>query len=181
MEEITIVGLTAIFTLIQYIFKLKIEKNIDIKIANQTAIFKENLSTKNQHYINIKSSEREAYVDYNKRMFVYYISLINFNRTKLFEIKSSDVNDWLNKTQYHEQELLFSQGHLKLFCKDEVLIVNIITLYDKLKTLESQIVTLCNHVLLEKNIHSEGDDINNLNNKIIEHFKRFSKHKSKTR
>lgn len=122
MESATIIGLTGlVFTLIQYIFKLKIEKNIDLKITKQTAIFKENLSTKNQHYINLKSLEREAYIDFNKKLFSYIVSTTKINEKTLMRITNDELIEYRHESRKNETEMVSAYGHLRLFIDDKIL------------------------------------------------------------
>jgi hypothetical protein len=98
----------------------EIVENIKSDLMQQNELLKAQLSFKNQHRLNLKTAEREAIIEYNKRISAWVYSLIRFtlsgyNIDNFKELKQMSVE--FSKRQY---ECDLAEAHLFLFMHDKV-------------------------------------------------------------
>jgi hypothetical protein len=96
----------------------EIVENIKSDLIQQNEFLKAQLSFKNQHALNLKTAEREAIFDYNKKISAWLYSLVRFSFTgynldnyKELKLSTSEFS----KRQY---ECDLSEAHLVLFMHD---------------------------------------------------------------
>jgi hypothetical protein len=97
----------------------EIVENIKSDLLHQNELLKAQLSFKNQHRLNLKTAEREAIFDFNKRISAWLFSLIRFtfsgyniDNYKELKLMSSEFS----KRQY---ECDLAEAHLVLFMHDK--------------------------------------------------------------
>jgi hypothetical protein len=97
----------------------EIVENIKSDLLQQNELLKAHLSFKNQHRLNLKTAEREAIFDFNKRISAWIFSLIRFtfsgyNIDNYKELKLMSAE--FSKRQY---ECDLAEAHLVLFMHDK--------------------------------------------------------------
>lgn len=98
----------------------KTVESIKSELLQQNEFLKAELSLKNQHKLEIKSSEREAIFDYNKKKSVWIYSLIRFSFFK-YELENFREVNTLTYLEYQERQYEYelATAHLSLFIHDK--------------------------------------------------------------
>jgi len=96
----------------------EIVENIKSDLSRQNEFLKAQLSFRNQHKINLKTAERDAFFDFNKTMSAWLFSLLRFtfsryNLDNYKEMKSMSAE--FSKRQY---ECDLAEAHITLFLQD---------------------------------------------------------------
>lgn len=115
----------------------QIVENIKSDLSQQIELLKAQLSLTNQHKLDIKSAEREAIFDFNKRKSVWIYSLIRFSFYKYDLDNFREINR-LTYLEYQQRQYEYdlASAHLILFMHDkefmqlkEKLIVQVLELH----------------------------------------------------
>lgn len=96
----------------------KIVEEIKNNLSRDTEILKAQLSITNQHKINLKSAEREALVDYNKKLSAWHFYMTNID---LYGYSYNNYKDLLlirQELRKREYEFDMSEAHLLVFKHD---------------------------------------------------------------
>lgn len=97
----------------------EIIENIKSDLLQQNEFLKAQLSLTNQHQLDIKSAEREAIFDFNKRKSVWIYSLIRFSFFK-YDLENYREINRLTYLEYQERQYEYdlAAAHLSLFIYD---------------------------------------------------------------
>lgn len=98
----------------------KIVEKIKSNLLQQNEFLKAELSLTNQHKLDIKSAEREAMFEFNKRKSVWIYSLVRFSFFK-YDLENFKEINRLTYLEYQERQYEFelAAAHLTLFMHDD--------------------------------------------------------------
>ena len=97
----------------------EIVESIKTDLNKKTEELKAQLSLKNQHRINIKNAEREAFFDYNRKVSSKLYFLVNYN-FPLYPVNEYEKLDVVfDEMEKRTIDLDLAESHLFLFYRDE--------------------------------------------------------------
>jgi hypothetical protein len=97
----------------------EIVENIKSDLLKQNELLKAQLSFQNQHRLNLKTAEREALFDYNKRISAWIYSLIRFTFTPYNLDNYKDIKLMSAELSKRQYECDLAEAHLFLFMSEK--------------------------------------------------------------
>jgi len=97
----------------------EIVEEIKTDLANKTEELKAQLSFSTQHKLNLKSAEREALFDYNKKVSAWLYSLVRFDMTRYNIDNYKELDKVAIEFSRRQYECDLAQAHLLLFLHDQ--------------------------------------------------------------
>lgn len=96
-----------------------IVENIKSDLLKQNEFLKAQLSFTNQHRLNLKTAEREAIFDFNKRISAWLFSLVRFTFTGFSLDNFKDIKALSLEFSKRQYECDLAEAHLVLFMHDQ--------------------------------------------------------------
>ena len=97
----------------------EIVESIKTDLLKRTEELKAQLSLSNQHRLNIKSAEREAIFDYNKKLAAWLYYLVRFRLSSYNFENYKDLKKEEQEFSYRQYENDIAENHLVLFMHDQ--------------------------------------------------------------
>ncbi|RAU82100.1 hypothetical protein [Pontibacter arcticus] len=97
----------------------EIVENIKSDLLQQNEFLKAQLSFYNQHKINLKNAEREAILDFNRKISAWLFSIVRFTFTTYKLDNYKDLNNVSIEFGKRQYECDLAEAHLELFIHDQ--------------------------------------------------------------
>ena len=97
----------------------EIVENIKSDLLLQNEFLKAHLSFQNQHRLNVKSAEREALFDFNKRTSAWIYSLIRFTFSGYNIENYKEIKLMMSEFAKRQYECDLAEAHLELFLREK--------------------------------------------------------------